>query len=78
MERQILQALVDRLVLKTMAISRESKYQAAKLRFQRVEDNAFHQGHSVINCQHDPRDRVAGDVGHQRDDRISCGSVDQF
>ena len=32
----------------------------------------------VINCQHDPRDRVAGDVAHQRDDRLSCGSTEQF
>jgi hypothetical protein len=35
-----------------------------KPRCQRVEDNAFHQGNFVINCQHDPRDRVAGDVSH--------------
>jgi hypothetical protein len=32
----------------------------------------------VINWQHDPCDRVAGDVSHQRDDRISCGSTEQF
>jgi hypothetical protein len=32
----------------------------------------------VINCQHDPCDRVAGDVSRQRDDRISCGSTEQF
>ena len=72
-ERKILEALVDRLVLKTMADqSPKAQYQAAKPRCQRAEDNAFHQGNFVINCQHDPRDRVAGDVSHQRDDRISC------
>jgi hypothetical protein len=32
----------------------------------------------VISCEHDPRDRVAGDVSHQRDDRISCGSTERF
>jgi hypothetical protein len=58
-------AVVDRLVLKTMANqSPKAQYQAAKPRCQRVEDNAFHQGNFVINCQHDPRDRVAGDVSH--------------
>ena len=56
----------------------KAQYQAAKPRCQRVEstDAMFHQGNFVINCQHDPRDRVAGDVSHQRDDRISCGSTD--
>jgi hypothetical protein len=79
MKEKFLQALVDRLVLKTMADqSPKAQYQAAKPRCQRVEDNAFHQGNFVINCQHDPRDRVAGDVSHQRDDRISCGSTEQF
>ena len=82
MKRKILQALVDRLFLKTMADqSPKAQYQAAKPRFQRVEESPrrpFHQGNFVINCQHDPRDRVAGDVSHQRDDRISCGSIEQF
>jgi hypothetical protein len=50
MRRRILQALVDRLVLKTMAITRQRReYQAAKPRFQRVEDNPFHQGNFVIS-----------------------------
>jgi hypothetical protein len=78
-EKKNLQTLVDHPVLKAMAgrvIKTQS--QATKPRLERVEDNAFHQGNFVINCQHDPRDRVAGDVSHQRDDRISCGSIEQF
>jgi hypothetical protein len=71
MKRKILQALVDRLVLKTMAD------QSPKAQISGGEA-AFHQGNFVINWQHDPRDRVAGDVSHQRDDRISCGSIEQF
>jgi hypothetical protein len=79
MKEKFLQALVDRLVLKTMADqSPKAQYQAAEPRFQRVEDNAFHPRNFVINCQHDPCDRVAGDVSRQRDDRISCGSTEQF
>ena len=40
-----------RRLLKTMADqSPTAEYQAAKPRFQRVEDNAFHQGNFVINC----------------------------
>ena len=30
----------------------------------------------MINWQHDPRDRVAGDVSHQRNNRISGGSIE--
>jgi hypothetical protein len=79
MKEKFLQALVDRLVLKTMADqSPKAQYQAAEPRSQRVEDNAFHPRNFVINWQHDPCDRVAGDVSHQRDDRISCGSTEQF
>jgi hypothetical protein len=78
-EKKNFTALVDRLVLKTMADqSPKAQYQAAKRRFQSVEDNAFHQGNFVINYDHDPRDRVAGDVSHQRDDRFRCGSTEQF
>jgi hypothetical protein len=79
MKEKILEALVERLVLKTMADqSPKAQCQAAKPRFQRVEDYAFHQGNFVIGCQHDPRDRVAGDVSRQRDERISCGPTEQF
>ncbi len=32
----------------------------------------------VINCQHAPRDRVAGDLSCQRDDRIGSRSIGQL
>jgi hypothetical protein len=42
-ERQILQALVDRLVLKMMANQSPKQILGGEAAFQRVEDNAFHQ-----------------------------------
>ena len=81
-EKKNLQTLLDHLVLQAMAGRViKTQNQAAKPRLQRIEESAprpFHQGNFVINWQHDPRDRVAGDVSHQRDDDISCGSIEQF
>jgi hypothetical protein len=81
-EKKNLQTSVDRLVLKTMADqSPKAQISGGEAAFQRVEESPrrpFHQGNFVINCQHDPRDRVAGDVSHHRADRISCGSIDQL
>jgi hypothetical protein len=81
-EKKNLQTLVDPFVLQAMGGRViKTQNQAAKARFQRIEESPrrpFHQGNFVINWQHDPRDRVAGDVSHQRDDRISCGSIEQF
>ena len=63
-EKKNLQTLVDQLVLQAMA---GLVIKTQKLRLQRVEESPrrpFHEGNFVINWQHDPRDRVAGDVSH--------------
>jgi hypothetical protein len=54
------------------------RYQTAKPRFERVEDNAFHQKNCVVDWRHDPRHRVAGDVSYQRNDCPNSGSIEQF
>src|SRR5207244_2405044 len=59
-------------------IRRRPRYSAAKPHFQHAEDNAFHRVIFVINWRHDARDRVAGDLSHQRNDRTGSGSIEQL